>query len=79
MHRVKHEHTSLKDTLELYYLSFLWIALLVWIIFLGGCRPYEPSSTDKHNTYPQVYCHLESADGTMENVCCEGDKCSVAR
>lgn len=59
-----------------------FVARLVAIVLLGilliclfGCATHEPSSTDRHSSYPQVYCNLVSEHGQFHEYCCQGERC----
>lgn len=52
----------------------LWL-LATMAMLLSGCAVHEPSSTDHHNTYPQVNCNLDSEHGQFHQYCCQGERC----
>lgn len=53
----------------------LWLILLALLVIATGCAAHEPSSTDKHSTYPQVTCYIDSEHGQFHQYCCQGNRC----
>ncbi len=53
----------------------LWLILLALMVIATGCANRMSSSTDHHNTYPQVTCNLVSEHGQFHQYCCQGERC----
>jgi hypothetical protein len=51
------------------------IGLILSLCFIAGCASMESSSTDHHNSVPQVNCTQVKYNGVTHQVCCELDHC----